>query len=583
MLNKIYGLLAAVLIAAVAITGITAVRVISVYHNQRTESQLLTAARMLQQQLREAVPVSEAAEKTLLVHAEDAALLRLTVVNIDGTVLYDNTTDPTLMDNHKYRPEIAHAMSTQGSGTSIRRSTTVSDDMLYLAVYDPQAELVIRTALPLSAHRAATRELYITILTVLIVALVLLVAISLFTANMISRPLQKLRQAAGSLAKGQYESRVPEMHLDDGEVAALSKTFNMMAHQLQETIADLEDKNVRLDAMLNAIISPMLAVDQSLAVRFMNEPSRQLFGRDLDPEKAVYPLLLITHQPAAEELALRSMDNKLPQSAELDLQTVDGKQLYQVTVSPFTSSRSEGAMISFFNVSQARKLQKMRSDFVSNVTHELRTPLTSIRGFIETLKNGAINNPDVAERFLDIIDIEADRLYSLISDILTLSEIEDLVDETDHETFDLNEVIEDVAVLLDEAAAEKKVKLRLPDTEKPLLVHASRHRIKQILINLTDNAIKYNRQQGLVEINAERVDDQTVKIQIRDNGYGIPHEYQDRIFERFYRVDTSRSRALGGTGLGLSIVKHIAQLYSGSASVKSEPGKGSLFTVVLKI
>ncbi len=583
MLNKIYGLLAAVLIIAIAITGLTAVRVISVYHNQRTESQLMTAARMLQQYLNEAMPVSQAAERTLQVYEEDAAMLRLTIVNVDGTVLYDNTTDPVLMDNHKYRPEIAHAISIQGSGTSVRRSTTVADDMLYLAIYDPQNELVIRTALPLTAHRAGTRELYITIFAVLIVALVLLVAISLFTANIISRPLQKLKQASRLLAEGQYESRVPEMHLDDGEVAALSKTFNQMAHQLQETIAELEDKNVRLDAMLNAIISPMLAVDQSLAVRFMNAPARQLFGRDLDPEKAVYPLLLITHQTAAEELARSSMDNRLPQSAEMDLQTVDGKQLYQVTVSPFTSSRSEGAMISFFNVSQARKLQKMRSDFVSNVTHELRTPLTSIRGFIETLKNGAINNPDVAERFLDIIDIEADRLHSLISDILTLSEIEELVNETDHETFDLNDLIEDVAVLLDEAASEKKVKLRLPDTEKPLQVYANRHRIKQVLINLTDNAIKYNRQQGLVEISAERSDDKTVKIQIRDNGYGIPREYQDRIFERFYRVDSSRSRELGGTGLGLSIVKHIAQLYGGSASVESEPGKGSVFTVILKI
>jgi len=225
----------------------------------------------------------------------------------------------------------------------------------------------------------------------------------------------------------------------------------------------------------------------------------------------------------------------------------------------------------------------MRSDFVANVTHELRTPLTSIRGFIDTLRNGAINKPEVADRFLEIIDIEADRLHKLISDILILSEIEDLPQDRDFETFNLYELIDDITVLLDESASENKVSIIADTDGPPLLVQANRFRIKQILINLTDNAIKYNYPGGKVFISAQRLPNSQVRLTVRDTGPGILREHQERVFERFYRVDTSRSRELGGTGLGLSIVKHIAQLYGGTARVVSEPGQGATFIVDLMI
>lgn len=225
----------------------------------------------------------------------------------------------------------------------------------------------------------------------------------------------------------------------------------------------------------------------------------------------------------------------------------------------------------------------MRSDFVANVTHELKTPLTSIRGFIETLRRGAISDSKVAERFLEIIDVEAERLHQLINDILILSEIEQQTLDKEAENFDLNSLIDEVAVLLDDKAVSRDISIVVQQDDDQLPVKASRNRVKQILLNLIDNAISYGNEGGKVFVEAARRADGMLELKVIDDGPGIPKEHQDRIFERFYRVDKSRSREAGGTGLGLSIVKHIAQLYHGQASVTSEPGMGSTFTIVINI
>lgn len=583
MLNRIYALMSIVLVVALAVTGLAAIQVISNYHDQRSQSQLLAAARLIQYRLHDGDQPSAAGQRALKIFDDDAADMRLTIINRQGTVLYDNKAEADEMGNHLYRPEIAHAFNSNETGTAIRRSSTVNEEMLYLAIFDPVGDLVIRTALPVYEHRAGISEIILTIVLVMAASLIVLLLAGIFSARLITRPLFKLKDAVTAVSDGQYSARVPSMGPDDGEVASLSQSFNQMAEKLEDTVYELEDKNARLDAMLNAITGPLLAVDQELAIRFINQPAQALFGCELDPDRSVFPLLLVTRNTDTELMVRNALDLQHHQSRELPLQTEQGEQLFMITASPFHSTHSDGAILSFQNVSQARQLQKMRSEFVANVTHELRTPLTSIRGFIETLREGAIHNPDVADRFLEIIDIEADRLYRLISDILSLSEIEDLAADTDMESFDLNALIEDVAVLLDESATNKKVHIRLDDTEVLLPVKANRHRIKQILINLADNAIKYNRLNGTVDISARRSDENTIEIRVADNGYGIPQEHTERIFERFYRVDKGRSREMGGTGLGLSIVKHIAQLYAGNVSVKSQLGIGSEFIVSLKI
>lgn len=227
-------------------------------------------------------------------------------------------------------------------------------------------------------------------------------------------------------------------------------------------------------------------------------------------------------------------------------------------------------------------LQDMKAEFAANVSHELKTPLTSIRGFIDTLRGSENIDPVTQKRFLEIIDIEAQRLHQLINDVLQLSEIERIEQDSEAERFDINPLIEETLNMLREKASERKIELIWTEGD-PLPVMASKFRMKQILINLLDNAINYNREGGAVWVKAVREPDRIISVSVRDTGEGIAEEHLSRIFERFYRVDKSHSRELGGTGLGLSIVKHIAQLYEGSASVESEVDKGSTFTVRMRI
>ncbi|HAL73634.1 MAG TPA: hypothetical protein DCM45_00910 [Clostridiales bacterium] len=314
----------------------------------------------------------------------------------------------------------------------------------------------------------------------------------------------------------------------------------------------------------------------------MNRSAREVFGRDLNPDSAQFPLYLITHCQETDNLVKRAKVEQRTLSGDCQIKTVTGKSTFFVMISPIKASE-DGFILTFHDVSEIRKIQKMRSDFVSNVTHELKTPLTSIRGFIDTLRAGALDKPEVAGRFLEIIDIEAERLHKLISDILILSEIEDMRQDHDLEDFDINALIDSVVVLLDETAASRQVTIIAESDGSTLPVHANPFRIKQVLINLAENAIKYNLEGGKVMIKAERLSKNLVRLSVSDTGPGIAPEHQERIFERFYRVDTSHSRELGGTGLGLSIVKHIAQLYGGSAKVISQPGLGATFIVDLAI
>lgn len=583
MLKRIYILVITVVVLAILATGLTAYQIINRYNDRINKDYLGSAAALVTAAIENGLDAPAAAAQTLSVFDRAGHKIRITIIDRQGKVFFDNEASTEAMDNHLFRPEIAQAINTRGSSSAIRRSQTLQIDMLYLAVYAPALDKVIRTAMPLAERQIGLAGLLTSMLVVMSLALVALTVGGTVLIRRITRPLIDLKRAALSMSEGNYAIRVHHLRDDGSEIAALAETFNSMADKLQANVHDLEDKNARLDAILDSMTEPLLVVNRNNAVTFMNQHAREMFGRNIDPQKSVCPLILITHHPDTERLVQQALEQSRTLAVELTLATVRGNISFNVTASPIKSASVSAAIMTFFDISQARQLQRMRSEFVANVTHELRTPLTSIRGFIDTLRHGAVNNPEVAGRFLEIIDIEAERLHQLISDILVLSEIEDMKEEKERETFDLTALIDDVAVLLDDAATEKKVSI-IPETgDAPIMISASRYRIKQILINLIDNAIKYNREGGKVYIHAERQVDGRLSLSVRDTGVGIAPEHMDRVFERFYRVDASRSRELGGTGLGLSIVKHIAQLYGGYAHVDSHLGSGSTFTVVLGV
>ncbi|NLV47465.1 MAG: PAS domain-containing protein [Clostridiaceae bacterium] len=585
MLKRIYLLLVTVVVIAVAITGLIAFNVISQYNDEATHRYLSALSQTASDRISEGESIEVAAGKVLSAFAYKREAFRITVVDRSGMVLFDSVTDPDEMDNHLFRPEIAAAFRTKATGEAVRASDTIKEDMLYLAVYEPVTDLVIRSSMPVNAHQAGVYQLFASTAVVLALVIVIMISIGTILLRRFTRPLIRLRAAADSMRQGNMSARFRFEHGEEStsEMSVLSDAFNEMAERVQTNMKELAEKNDRLDAILDAMIEPVIAVGDHCTVTFMNAPAKKIFGRSASSELAVYPLVLMTHSQETENLVKKALNSGETVGAEISLDTEYGVRDFQVTASPVGSDQPDGVIITFHDISQIKRAQQMRSEFVANVTHELRTPLTSIRGFIETLRNGAIHNEEVADRFLEIIDIEAERLHQLINDILVLSEIEINKEEWDYESFDLVLLMQEVARLLEDQAAEHHVSLILPEESAALQVKANKNRIKQLLINLTDNAIKYNIDGGQVFLTATRLDNGHISLKVRDTGPGIESEHQDRIFERFYRIDKSRSRALGGTGLGLSIVKHIAQLYHGQATVESSPGEGSTFTVLLDI
>ena len=583
MLKRLYTLIIVILVISVLITGLVSFEVINSYNDANIRQFLTSAAVLAERLLDTGRTPADAADVIMNVFVRENIVLRLTIVDRQGIVIYENKADDGTMDNHLFRPEIAFAFKNKLPGYAIRHSSTLDQDFVYVAIYDAELDSVIRTAMPKFQSRSGIISMFLTIVIVLVSSMLVMILIASLITRSIIRPLQAVSKAAKAMAEGHFESRIHQIRQDDGELSVLANSFNLMADRLQKTVKDLEDRTARLDVIFNTMSDPLLVASSDNSVTFMNERAREVFGRNLDPARVVYPLLLLTHSQESEQLALRALTGKKAVSANLTLSMAQGLATFHVIASPINAHSDDGVILSFHDITEAQKLQKMRREFVVNVSHELKTPLTSIRGFIETLRNGAIGNPAVAGRFLDIIDIEAEHLHKLISDILILSEIEEARKEQDRELFDLNDLIKEVVVFLDDSASAEKISLAAENADVPLPVNASRIRIKQILINLVDNAIKYNHAGGKVQISASRLDDGMVRLVVRDNGVGIEPEHLERIFERFYRVDKSRSREMGGTGLGLSIVKHIAQLYEGQAKVESQIGVGSVFTVILKI
>lgn len=583
MLRRTFATLGALLLIAVAVIGLLSYQSIRTYSDQVSGDYLKAAANQAATRLAAGAPAAAVATELQAAFRFQGTPVRLTLIRRDGTVLFDSSSEAASMENHLSRAEVAAALGSLGYGTAIRYSATQTAEVHYYALYNETTQLVVRTAILVRAAQASLNRLLLTVGLILLALIAVLLLIGRRLTDNVVTPLQKLKEATAAMAAGKLDSRVDKMLLDDSEVAVLSRSFNQMAERLEQNVDALADQNAHINAILDAMTDPLIAVSDRREVTFLNALARSRFGHDIDPEEGAYPLFYITHHEQTERMVESAMVSRKPVTAELILTTVQGPIRFAVIASPIRSESARGAIITFHDITELRKAQQIRSDFVANVTHELKTPLTSIRGFIETLRQGAISKPEVAERFIDIIDIEAERLSQLINDVLALSEIENETGDRERETFDLRETIDNVIVLLDDTAAAARVALLTDEEARPLMVSASRHRIKQILINLVDNAIKYNRPNGKVFIRASREAGGQVVIRVRDTGVGIAPEHQDRIFERFYRVDRSRSRELGGTGLGLAIVKHIAQLYGGYATVRSEPGTGSEFTVRLDI
>lgn len=521
--------------------------------------------------------------------------MRITFIDFSGKVLGDSEADYQAMENHLNRKEVREAIQGE-TGKDIRFSSTLKLDFLYIAVPVKEISVIVRLSLPL----VQIRSIYNIILGYeflgILAGITLTLIVTIKFSKSITEPVHELIVKSREISSGNYKVRVKVKSQD--EIEQLAETFNNMASQLEKTVYDLKDKNLKMDTILNNMTDGIIAVDKNNSVVLVNSVACRLFGIPDANENEIIGknILEIIRNTHINRMLNETLKGKTVLSDEINV-SFSGGRIYRITTVPVQTSLkdssflkenpfsdnsflafNQGAVISVQDITNIKKLEQIRSEFVSNVTHELKTPLTSIRGFIETLRNGAINDKEVADKFLEIIDIESERLYALINDILQLSEIESGKNETSTEAVDVAGVIEECAAMLKSEADKKIVSIHINSRGNNLFINASRNRIKQMLINLIDNGIKYNVSGGSILISVYKNAGWLI-MKVKDTGIGIPEEHLPRIFERFYRVDKGRSRSMGGTGLGLSIVKHIVNLYNGDIKVQSRPGAGTEFII----
>jgi two-component system phosphate regulon sensor histidine kinase PhoR len=541
----------------------------------QAERRLASQARVLAGEVT-ATPAAGLAEWTRA--AAKRSQCRITIISPSGTVRADSEHDPSTMENHAQRPEVAAAL--RGSqGSAVRRSATLDHDLLYLAepvTINGQAGSVLRLAVPLEQIGGAIAEVRRRVLEVSLLAALLALGTAYFLSNALSRRIERLKAFAENLVNAKFSETLPPG--PDDELGALARSLNRMAAQLRDTLERLRLESARRDAILAGMVEGVLAVDHELCITFCNQAFARAVGAP-HPVPERLPVLELVRDPAFLDLLTRVLVTGEPQRRRLQLTAAEGRS-YEVQASPLDLRSGRGAIAILHDVTDLERLERVRRDFVANVSHELRTPLAAIQGYAETLLDGALEDRENNRRFLEVIKSHAVRLNQIASDLLSLSELESEEGTPPRETVSVRQVIDAALRSVEPEAAMRKVTIhRREDGE----VHVAAHRIRleQVVVNLLDNAVKFNRPGGEVRVETGQTEDGTLRISVADDGIGIPSEDLPRIFERFYRVDKARSREVGGTGLGLSIVKHAVERMGGKITVESQLGKGSRFTVLL--
>lgn len=394
-----------------------------------------------------------------------------------------------------------------------------------------------------------------------------------------TRPIESATKVAMELAKGNYKARTYEDHLD--ETGMLSQSINILARNLQDMTRAQEMQQDRLQTLIENMGSGLILIDGRGYINLVNRAYKELF--EVDSASFLYQLYYdaFKHQEIIEIVEEIFM-TEVKVRKQLHLPLHIERRHFEVYGAPIIGTNDEwkGIVLVFHDITELKKLEQMRKDFVANVSHELKTPITSIKGFSETLLDGALSDKQTAEYFLSIILKESDRLQSLIKDLLDLSKIEQQGFQLSIQPCDLREVLDDISVILESKAKEKNIELIVTLPDNLTYIEGDIYRLKQIFINLINNALTYTPEGGSVHVKVEKHDGYAL-VTVSDTGIGIKKEEIPRIFERFYRVDRARSRNSGGTGLGLAIVKHLVEAHKGQISVQSEVGKGTTFTVKL--
>jgi two-component system, OmpR family, phosphate regulon sensor histidine kinase PhoR len=509
-----------------------------------------------------------------------ASGVRVTVITSDGLVLADSQSDPSTMENHAGRPEIRDALA-KGDGQSIRHSVTINRDLLYYAVRLSVAggpPVVLRFALPLQTVdeelRAFRKRLWLASLVMLLVT----GTASLLISRSFSDRVDRLTMFSHRVAEGDF--RPIEADRSGDAMEALAVSLNETAARLDRTIRTLTEERNLSSAILGSMVEGVAVVNASERLLFANPGFAEILGLDVPPQSGS-ALLEVVRQTELIEAVRQVLKGEPRVEAEIVTGTLR-QRFFAVTVASVRAAETSGAVIVLHDITELRKLERVRRDFVANVSHELKTPLTAIQGFAETLLAGAIDDPQNRVRFLEIILEHSRRLARLTDDLLKLSKMD--ADRLELEICRLSvpQFVESCVETAQRPASEKDLRLSLNLQERLPDIAADRRRLAEVLQNLLDNAMQYTPPGGQIMLSAS-ADASELTFTVSDTGIGIPQADQPRIFERFYRVDAARSREVGGTGLGLAIAKHLVEVHGGRIWVESEVGQGSQFHFTVPI
>ena len=505
---------------------------------------------------------------------------RVTVIGADGTVLAESDRESVReIENHASRPEVRRALAGE-VGSDVRRSATVGRDLLYVAVpieREGRRRAVLRLAVPthdVDEARALVRR---TVAGGAILAICVAVVIGLFVSRRVTRPLRGMENAARRMAEGDLAQAVPVAGTD--EIAALGVALNRTALALREKIERLGDEQAKVRTILDGMTEGVVALDDRGRLLLLNPAARAMFGVESGVAEG-RPFVEVIRQKGLLDLVEEVRASASPARHELELGPPVNRVVAARGAPLGLGPESAGVLLVLHDVTELRRLERVRSEFVANVSHELRTPLTCIKGYLETLLDGALDDRAHARRFLEVAGTHAERLDRLIDDLLELSNIESGRVTLVPMRLDLGDVVAGVVAMFERQTAQNHQTLE-GAVPPGLAVRADRDRLVQILVNLVDNAVKFTPEGGRVRIEAETGPEGRVAVRVRDTGIGIPSTELPRITERFYRVDKTRSREVGGTGLGLAIVKHLVQAHGGELHVESVLGHGTTVSFTL--
>ncbi|NTW70618.1 MAG: cell wall metabolism sensor histidine kinase WalK [Eubacteriaceae bacterium] len=508
---------------------------------------------------------------------------RITLIDLTGEVVFDTELNASELGNHLNRPEVQNALKGVLK-REIRFSSSTALDMMYIAkkiTISGGETGIIRSSISLNLMKDILNQSLENVIGYLGVFLILAALLSRYIIKSLMTPISDIAVFAKKIAGGNYKERMTSFKKD--EIGELTRSLNNMADSLEDSFCQLSDRNAELESILKNIVNGIIAIDGKNNIKMINKSAYKMLNIPEDRNVVNKNIIEVIRNHSLYEMVTEITGYPEDSILENTRELVIGENIFRITISQIIDSHIvSGYIIVLQDITQIRKLESMRKDFVANVSHELKTPITSIKGFIETLKDGGVEDEETRNRFYEIISLETDRLIKLVEDILTMSFLdnENNIGTMDKEKLNPVEEIRKVIYLLHKEADKKHLGMEVHAEETVPYITFNRNYFKQMMMNLISNAIKYSRENGTVVVNIRKENSKLI-IEVSDNGIGIPEKDLFRIFERFYRVDKGRAREEGGTGLGLAIVKHILQTHNGDIQVKSEVNKGTIFTITL--